>query len=151
MMSHFLTVYGSFNAFFFFFQAEDGIRDRNVTGVQTCALPIWRRLAGWLPLRRPGRERPGRAAEPQVGVCLSVPSSLAGILRVGERDDAPADRRDGAAPGPLAGRGAALPRGPRGADDAPAGRAVGGRAAALCRGARLGARPEPGACGRPVG
>src|SRR5699024_2212203 len=27
---------------FFFFQAEDGIRDRNVTGVQTCALPICR-------------------------------------------------------------------------------------------------------------
>src|SRR5699024_8869220 len=26
----------------FFFQAEDGIRDRNVTGVQTCALPIFR-------------------------------------------------------------------------------------------------------------
>src|SRR5471032_3514139 len=26
--------------FFFFFQAEDGIRDRDVTGVQTCALPI---------------------------------------------------------------------------------------------------------------
>src|SRR5699024_12011002 len=26
--------------FCFFFQAEDGIRDRNVTGVQTCALPI---------------------------------------------------------------------------------------------------------------
>src|SRR5699024_12447521 len=25
---------------YFFFQAEDGIRDRNVTGVQTCALPI---------------------------------------------------------------------------------------------------------------
>src|SRR5699024_11259717 len=25
----------------FLFQAEDGIRDRNVTGVQTCALPIW--------------------------------------------------------------------------------------------------------------
>src|SRR6266542_4378090 len=38
---------------FFFFQAEDGIRDATVTGVQTCALPIsafgaagywWRRL-----------------------------------------------------------------------------------------------------------
>src|SRR5699024_11966552 len=28
----------------FFFQAEDGIRDRNVTGVQTCALPISYRL-----------------------------------------------------------------------------------------------------------
>src|SRR6266545_3460103 len=28
--------------FFFFFQAEDGIRDKLVTGVQTCALPIYR-------------------------------------------------------------------------------------------------------------
>src|SRR5882762_8978200 len=27
--------------FFFFFQAEDGIRDSSVTGVQTCALPIF--------------------------------------------------------------------------------------------------------------
>src|SRR5690606_39656254 len=26
----------------FFFQAEDGIRDFHVTGVQTCALPIWK-------------------------------------------------------------------------------------------------------------
>src|SRR2546426_3863553 len=31
--------------FFFFFQAEDGIRDYKVTGVQTCALPIWMLLA----------------------------------------------------------------------------------------------------------
>src|SRR3712207_7362745 len=30
----------SFISFFFFFQAEDGIRDIGVTGVQTCALPI---------------------------------------------------------------------------------------------------------------
>src|SRR3989442_11471628 len=29
-----------FKIFFFFFQAEDGIRDADVTGVQTCALPI---------------------------------------------------------------------------------------------------------------
>src|SRR6266576_5030440 len=29
-----------FFCFFFFFQAEDGIRDLYVTGVQTCALPI---------------------------------------------------------------------------------------------------------------
>src|SRR5687767_15193627 len=29
--------------FFFFFQAEDGIRDKLVTGVQTCALPIFSR------------------------------------------------------------------------------------------------------------
>src|SRR5437870_6871634 len=32
----------SFLFFFFFFQAEDGIRDGHVTGVQTCALPIFR-------------------------------------------------------------------------------------------------------------
>src|SRR5436309_6752052 len=30
----------SYSLFFFFFQAEDGIRDFHVTGVQTCALPI---------------------------------------------------------------------------------------------------------------
>src|SRR2546430_11124745 len=31
---------------FFFFQAEDGIRDLTVTGVQTCALPIFEIAAG---------------------------------------------------------------------------------------------------------
>src|SRR5437867_5812053 len=39
----------------FFFQAEDGIRDRTVTGVQTCALPIY--VLG---------ERPGQAARPHL-------------------------------------------------------------------------------------
>src|SRR5579883_1068234 len=34
--------------FLFLFQAEDGIRDFHVTGVQTCALPIW----PFLPLHR---------------------------------------------------------------------------------------------------
>src|SRR5256885_3489659 len=34
------TVAGALNGFVFFFQAEDGIRDYKVTGVQTCALPI---------------------------------------------------------------------------------------------------------------
>src|SRR2546430_13018216 len=42
---------------FFFFQAEDGIRDLTVTGVQTCALPIsaWahRRCGRRFGLRRP--------------------------------------------------------------------------------------------------
>src|SRR2546427_1125506 len=36
---------------FFFFQAEDGIRDLTVTGVQTCALPIFRgeaKVSSWL-------------------------------------------------------------------------------------------------------
>src|SRR6266436_10252657 len=36
----------SYDFSFFFFQAEDGIRDVAVTGVQTCALPISRWLAG---------------------------------------------------------------------------------------------------------
>src|SRR5258708_39608236 len=46
--------------FFFFFQAEDGIRDDLVTGVQTCALPIYR-LRGRLPV---ARARPGRRPAP---------------------------------------------------------------------------------------
>src|SRR5438034_4178716 len=37
----FFCVALSFVFFFFFFQAEDGIRFHCVTGVQTCALPIW--------------------------------------------------------------------------------------------------------------
>ena len=32
---------------FFFFQAEDGIRDHCVTGVQTCALPIYNSVNIW--------------------------------------------------------------------------------------------------------
>src|SRR5207302_4858274 len=36
---------------FFFFQAEDGIRDFHVTGVQTCALPIFTVYAAMAPLR----------------------------------------------------------------------------------------------------
>src|SRR6266496_685660 len=37
-------LYGVRSGIFFFFQAEDGIRDLYVTGVQTCALPISCRL-----------------------------------------------------------------------------------------------------------
>src|SRR5690606_39471598 len=54
-----LRVGASTSASFFFFQAEDGIRDFHVTGVQTCALPIssapapewpaWTRTAVALP------------------------------------------------------------------------------------------------------
>src|SRR2546429_2756296 len=49
--------------FFFFFQAEDGIRDVAVTGVQTCALPILD------PLRQgeESREFEGRLREKIVG------------------------------------------------------------------------------------
>src|SRR5207253_5471789 len=37
------------SGFFFFFQAEDGIRDGHVTGVQTCALPISCPSCRWFP------------------------------------------------------------------------------------------------------
>src|SRR5437764_15199632 len=43
---------------FFFFQAEDGIRDTSVTGVQTCALPISRRCCPQ-GTRRSGSRHPG--------------------------------------------------------------------------------------------
>src|SRR2546425_4224773 len=35
-----MSIFSTVIVFFFFFQAEDGIRDKLVTGVQTCALPI---------------------------------------------------------------------------------------------------------------
>src|SRR3712207_8453610 len=40
----------------FFFQAEDGIRDIGVTGVQTCALPIWRLHGRHLTWTAAGRD-----------------------------------------------------------------------------------------------
>src|SRR5207249_8369915 len=41
----------------FFFQAEDGIRDRNVTGVQTCALPIYLGRPPHFPVEHHERSR----------------------------------------------------------------------------------------------
>src|SRR5207249_5576418 len=52
------SLVSGFNAIstFFFFQAEDGIRDRNVTGVQTCALPICQRVRTFVrDIREAGR------------------------------------------------------------------------------------------------
>src|SRR5205807_4975401 len=40
LTNHMNYISGLYSFFFFFFQAEDGIRDYKVTGVQTCALPI---------------------------------------------------------------------------------------------------------------
>src|SRR5229473_327325 len=49
--------------FFFFFQAEDGIRDKLVTGVQTCALPISPLEAPWIAIRS-ARDQPDSASQP---------------------------------------------------------------------------------------
>src|SRR5438094_7197663 len=56
--------------FFFFFQAEDGIRDRTVTGVQTCALPIYC-LA--VPSRRAARKNIPRGSRRPSPANLSLP------------------------------------------------------------------------------
>src|SRR5207245_7232792 len=54
----------------FFFQAEDGIRDATVTGVQTCALPIWffrsKRLAA-PPSHDYSKESHGRRPAAEIG------------------------------------------------------------------------------------
>src|SRR6266478_8647380 len=59
--------------FFFFFQAEDGIRDLTVTGVQTCALPIYHRVRcfrideEWEHLKDDERACEDRSEERRVG------------------------------------------------------------------------------------
>src|SRR5256886_11708419 len=50
---------------FFFFQAEDGIRDLTVTGVQTCALPISTQRVGGEPV---GRLQKVRHPEPMLSL-----------------------------------------------------------------------------------
>src|SRR3989449_3790975 len=65
--------------FFFFFQAEDGIRDVAVTGVQTCALPISERSMPVLRLLRERftRERP--LAGRRLSACLHVTTETANL------------------------------------------------------------------------
>src|SRR5205085_8788069 len=54
----------------FFFQAEDGIRDLTVTGVQTCALPIFDGLAA--PVDEEGRDGLDAEGGGGVGVLINV-------------------------------------------------------------------------------
>src|SRR5256886_10339265 len=81
---------------FFFFQAEDGIRDLTVTGVQTCALPISHRHRArgrHRRARRAGREFPPDQAHQRGRDPPSHRSEGAAALRV------PDGRRGRAAPG----------------------------------------------------
>src|SRR2546430_11058827 len=74
---------------FFFFQAEDGIRDLTVTGVQTCALPI---LVGHLTgVRRIRGSLRGIGARAVAEVRKSAPGQRSEAVRAG------ADRIAGAA------------------------------------------------------
>src|SRR5699024_11668202 len=61
--------------FFFFFQAEDGIRDRNVTGVQTCALPI------------SVKATPGSGIFTDPGVAFTVPCGFTALLQTPKRSE----------------------------------------------------------------
>src|SRR2546429_3460068 len=62
-----------FSWFFFFFQAEDGIRDVAVTGVQTCALPIYTEAAADL------HRTVDDAADRVTHVCLGDRRIAAGV------------------------------------------------------------------------
>src|SRR2546426_7269174 len=68
--------------FFFFFQAEDGIRDYKVTGVQTCALPI---LPMVLRGRRTTPATPALAllpVAPGIAASLGGPASVAVLWKI---------------------------------------------------------------------
>src|SRR2546427_5662485 len=66
-------------SFFFFFQAEDGIRDLTVTGVQTCALPICEAaLSGSIARRLLEQVRDGSGRE------SGVPDAIASTVSARE-------------------------------------------------------------------
>src|SRR2546430_12689118 len=68
--------------FFFFFQAEDGIRDLTVTGVQTCALPILHEGRGLLDPDDGVHER-REGLQMGDGEILAGPLGLDPVERVG--------------------------------------------------------------------
>src|SRR6266496_2084738 len=80
--------------FFFFFQAEDGIRDLYVTGVQTCALPICTtpvRQDEAMVVRTPGSRDPPTGPQPD------QPGPVSGRRRRPDRGPSPPTA--GTAPG----------------------------------------------------
>src|SRR2546425_402406 len=73
MVAVLIAFFGLVAIVFFFFQAEDGIRDKLVTGVQTCVLPISPRIGG--PARA-GRT-PARAGHRRRGPARRDPGGTA--------------------------------------------------------------------------
>src|SRR5205085_8741408 len=80
--------------FFFFFQAEDGIRDLTVTGVQTCALPIWMTLPGLDRRDQRGRAASRRGSRSPVGASLFLPSLSINLLLCRPADRATISRSE---------------------------------------------------------
>src|SRR2546425_4913346 len=91
--------------FFFFFQAEDGIRDKLVTGVQTCALPISPgspAARASASARRSGRRTAGRCGRSRPSTVRTGDRGGAGRARCptrgrgrGRRERAPRSRASG--------------------------------------------------------
>src|SRR5439155_11504793 len=80
-----------------FIQAEDGIRDGHVTGVQTCALPIWKRETGNVETRQQCQQvvrvltdlrepHPNGGQVSRIGVLVPPLSDCAAPLDVPVRD-----------------------------------------------------------------
>src|SRR5699024_11507795 len=75
-------------------QAEDGIRDRNVTGVQTCALPIYRAVATFEGIYGDGSD----LSDDDLNALASLTEGIEAIKEeLGVRDQAKAERVEKAA------------------------------------------------------
>src|SRR3712207_7895660 len=66
---------------FFFFQAEDGIRDIGVTGVQTCALPIFEQAQRRIPVQY-AKRMVGRRMYGGTSTYLPLKVNQAGVIPV---------------------------------------------------------------------
>src|SRR5256886_10948233 len=72
---------------FFFFQAEDGIRDLTVTGVQTCALPIFEGGAADVPSATNNRASNYAGGQISLGVVKGNNNAKVGIYAFGQHDN----------------------------------------------------------------
>src|SRR5947208_5742970 len=77
--------------FFFFFQAEDGIRDDLVTGVQTCALPILPIRAVWASCSRGTSSSPKCSQENHA--CSKWDAATAGQAALSNRSSGRSEER----------------------------------------------------------
>src|SRR5215218_11256766 len=90
----------------FFFQAEDGIRGHCVTGVQTCALPIW---APWLKPSQPSTTCPRCTPKVAVSVHRKLLSAAGMSTHHGSSSSSEREQHDGTGNEQREGAGAVAP------------------------------------------